>query len=99
MDLQLAGKAAIVTGASRGIGKAVAHVLAAEGADVAIVARPSDMLDAAAAEIRQASGRKVIAIGADTGVEADIKAAVQRAAEIFGRIDILVNSAATPGGN
>ncbi|MBV8083876.1 MAG: SDR family NAD(P)-dependent oxidoreductase [Chloroflexi bacterium] len=99
MDLQLAGKAAIVTGGSRGIGKAVAHVLAAEGVDVALVARASETVEAAAAEIRQASGRNVVAISADTAHEDQIKAAVASAAEALGRIDILVNSAATPGGN
>jgi NAD(P)-dependent dehydrogenase (short-subunit alcohol dehydrogenase family) len=99
VDLELEGKTAIVTGASRGIGKAIAHVLAAEGVDVALVARPSDSLEQAAAEISQASGRRVIAVSADAGVDAQVKAAVEHVVQTFGHIDILVNSAARPGGN
>ena len=99
MDLELAGKTAIITGASRGIGKAIARVLADEGVDVALVARASGGLDQAAAEIRQATGRNVIAVPADTGADAQVKAAVDGIAHTFGHIDILVNSAARPGGN
>ena len=66
MDLELANKTAIVTGASRGIGKAVARVLAGEGVDVALVARASDALEHAAAEIREATQRNVISVPADS---------------------------------
>ena len=60
MDLQLAGKRAIVTGGSRGIGKAIARALAAEGVDVALVARSPEPLEAAAAEIAEASGQHIV---------------------------------------
>jgi NAD(P)-dependent dehydrogenase (short-subunit alcohol dehydrogenase family) len=98
MDLELAGKRAIVTGGSRGIGKAVAFELAREGMDVAIVARDQAALDEAAKEIGAATGRRVIAIAADTGKDADVRAMVSRVADELGGIDVLVNAAAKPGG-
>ena len=67
MDLQLTGKRAIVTGASRGIGKAVARALAAEGVHVAIVARGREALEAAAAEISGAGSGRAVPLVADTG--------------------------------
>ncbi len=97
MDLELTGKVAIVTGASRGIGKAVARELALEGADVAAVARGREALEATAAEIAAESGRRVLALTADTSDDASVQAMVQAAHEAFGRIDILVNNAASPG--
>jgi NAD(P)-dependent dehydrogenase (short-subunit alcohol dehydrogenase family) len=98
MDLGLAGKVAIVTGGSRGIGKAIALALASEGADVVIVARDKTALEAAAAEISQKTGRAIKAISADTGDDGSVKAMVAAAASTFGRIDILVNCAAQPAG-
>lgn len=98
MDLQLTGKVALVTGGSKGIGKAVAQTLAGEGADIAILARTPETLDAAAAEIAAATGRRVRAYSCDTGNTAAVNATVDRIAADFGRIDILVNSAARPGG-
>jgi NAD(P)-dependent dehydrogenase (short-subunit alcohol dehydrogenase family) len=98
MDLELAGKTAIVTGGSRGIGKAVAHELAAEGVDVAIVARSAEALNQAAAELVESSGRRVVPIVADTGNDESVKAMVEQAASALGRLDILVNCAAQPGG-
>lgn len=98
MDLQLTGKVALVTGGSKGIGKAVAHTLAGEGADIAILARTQETLDAAAAEIAGATGRRVLAYSCDTGNTAAVNETVERIAADFGRIDILVNSAARPGG-
>jgi NAD(P)-dependent dehydrogenase (short-subunit alcohol dehydrogenase family) len=97
MDLQLAGKRAIVTGGSRGIGKEVARQLLAEGANVAIVARGEDALRAAAADLGRAGG-KVIPITADTGSDDSVKVMVERAVAELGGVDILVNSAAKPGG-
>jgi NAD(P)-dependent dehydrogenase (short-subunit alcohol dehydrogenase family) len=99
MDLQLQGKRALVTGGSRGIGKAVAQVLAQEGADVAILARDRARLDAAAAEIAAVSGRKVVAVAADTTDDTQVVRAFAEAVQALGGgIDILVNAAAEPGG-
>ena len=98
MDLHLAGKVAIVTGGSRGIGKAIARALAREGADVALVARDKDALAAVAAEISRESGRTAKPFAADTGDDSSVKAAVAGALAAFGRIDILVNCAAQPAG-
>ena len=98
MDLELAGKTAIVTGGSRGIGKAIARELAREGVRVAIVARSTATLGAAAAEIAAETGSEVVPITADTGSDSSVKAMVARAVELLGGVDILVNAAAEPGG-
>jgi len=98
MNLELTGKAAIVTGGSRGIGKAIALELAREGADIAIVARDETVLAAAAEEIRRATGATVIASRADTGDDESVAAMVRAVAGELGRIDILVNCAAEPAG-
>src|SRR6202012_1402346 len=98
MDLELTGKRALVTGGSRGIGKAIARELALEGADVAIAARDQDRIDATVAELASASGRRVIGTSADTGDGESVAAMVAASAEALGGIDILVNAAAQPGG-
>jgi NAD(P)-dependent dehydrogenase (short-subunit alcohol dehydrogenase family) len=98
MDLDLRGKAAIVTGGSRGIGKTIARELAEEGVDVVIVARSADVLQQTAAELASATGRKIVPIVADTGNDESVKQMVAQAAGALGRIDILVNCAAQPGG-
>ena len=98
MELELTGKVAIVTGGSRGIGKAVARALAREGADVALIARDLVSAKATAEEIARASGRKIAAFSADTGDDAAVKKAVAQIVADFKRIDILVNAAAQPGG-
>ena len=98
MDLELAGKTAIVTGGSRGIGKAVARELAGEGVDIAVVARSADALRASAAELAEATGRRIVPIVADTGSDESVKAMVEQAASALGHLDILVNCAAQPGG-
>ncbi len=92
MDLELRGKAAIVTGASRGIGLAIACGLAAEGCDVALVARPSAALDDAAAQVRRL-GVAAVAIGADLSQAAGAEQALDGAVAAFGRVDVLVNNA------
>jgi NAD(P)-dependent dehydrogenase (short-subunit alcohol dehydrogenase family) len=97
MDLELEGRRAVVTGGSRGIGKAVATALAAEGCDVGLVARDADALAATAAELAAASGRRVVALRADTGDEASVAAMAERAvAALGGPVEILVNAAARP---
>ncbi len=98
MDLELKGKAAIVTGGNRGIGKAIARELAKEGVNVAIIARDKAALAAAAQDIGRETNVKVIHISADTGDDAAVKKAVAEVASAFGRIDILVNCAAQAGG-
>lgn len=96
MDLQLTGRRAVVTGGSRGIGRAIATALAAEGCDVALVARHADALTIAAAELASTSGRTVIGLVADTGSDDDVADMARRAHAELGPIDILVNAAATP---
>jgi NAD(P)-dependent dehydrogenase (short-subunit alcohol dehydrogenase family) len=98
IDLQLNGKTAIVTGGSLGIGKAVVRSLAAEGVNVAIVARTRETLDAAAEEIAEASGQQIVPITADTGDAETVSAMVEQAIAALGHIDILVNCAAKAGG-
>ena len=100
MDLRLTGKTAIVTGGSEGIGKAIALGLAQEGMDVAICARRKEPLEAAAAEIRKATGRKITAIPADLTKAADAESFIHAAVKALGgRIDVLVNNAGSaPGG-
>jgi NAD(P)-dependent dehydrogenase (short-subunit alcohol dehydrogenase family) len=96
VDLELTGRCALVTGGSRGIGLASARVLAAEGADVALLARTREPLEHAAEELRAASGRRVVAVVADTGDDESVLDAVRSVVEQLGAIDILVNAAATP---
>jgi NAD(P)-dependent dehydrogenase (short-subunit alcohol dehydrogenase family) len=94
MDLGLTGQRAIVAGASRGIGLAVARGLAAEGATVAMVARAEADLKAAA---RTVDGR-TITITADTTDDASVRAMVDRVVGELGGVDVLVNAAAPPAG-
>jgi NAD(P)-dependent dehydrogenase (short-subunit alcohol dehydrogenase family) len=95
MDLHLTGRRAVVTGGSRGIGRAIARALAAEGCDVGLVARHQAELEATAAELAGESGRRIVALRADTGVDAEVEAMATRARESLGGVDILVNAAAT----
>lgn len=96
MDLELTGRRALVTGGSRGIGLAVGRTLAAEGADVALVARGEDALRSAADVVARESGRRVTAVAADTGEDASVAAMVGQVVAQLGGVDILVNAAATP---
>lgn len=92
MDLQLVGRRALVTGGSRGIGKAVAAALIAEGATVTITARGREALERTAADL---GAHPVVA---DTGDDDSVRAMVARTVEEMGGVDILVNAAAVPGG-
>jgi NAD(P)-dependent dehydrogenase (short-subunit alcohol dehydrogenase family) len=99
MDLQLRGQRALVTGGSRGIGKAVARVLAEEGAEVALLARDAKRLAEAAAELSAATGSRVLGVAGDTTSDVAVKDAVAQAMRALGgSIDILVNAAAEPAG-
>jgi len=98
MDLQLRGKRALVTGASRGIGKAIARALAAEGVELALVARGREALEAAAAELARETGSRVVPIVADTGDDASVRAMGATVRAALGSIDILVNCAAEAAG-
>ena len=93
MDLGLRDKVAIVTGGSKGIGKATAMALAEEGADLAICARGIESLEEAAGEIRSKTGRTVLPIRADMTSPADIKDLVASTVDQLGGVDILVNNA------
>jgi NAD(P)-dependent dehydrogenase (short-subunit alcohol dehydrogenase family) len=90
----LTGRVAVITGASRGIGAAVAQAFAAAGARVVLASRKLEGLEAVAAEIRAAGG-EAVAMACHTGRAADVEALAARAEEAFGGIDILVNNAAT----
>lgn len=98
MDLQLRGKRAIVTGGSRGIGKAIARQLALEGVDVVISGRNQERLRAAATELANETGRRIIPVVADTGDDKAVNTLVAATVAELGGVDILVNNAAVPGG-
>lgn len=95
VDYGIAGKKAVVTGGSRGIGRACAMALASQGVEVCITARRQELLDETAQQIRDAHGVKVTAISADMSNDEDVRRMVSTAAAEMGRIDILVNVAAS----
>jgi 2-dehydro-3-deoxy-D-gluconate 5-dehydrogenase len=88
----LAGKVALVTGASRGLGRGMACALAEAGADLALVSRTLSGCEEVACEV-QAQGRRALPLAADVTQAGQVQAAVQAAREHFGRIDVLVTSA------
>jgi len=96
MDLGLKGRAALITGASKGIGKAIALGLAEEGVRVALLARTETALQDAADEIRTATGTTVLALPTDIRDAAAVAASVQRARAELGPLHILVNNAGGP---
>jgi NAD(P)-dependent dehydrogenase (short-subunit alcohol dehydrogenase family) len=98
MDLELTGKKAIVTGGSRGIGKAVVRQLALEGADVGIAARDEQRIADATAELSALTGRRIVGQSCDTGDDESVRAMVAELSGALGGVDILVNAAAMPGG-
>ncbi|MFC6767675.1 SDR family oxidoreductase [Natrinema soli] len=89
----LADNGAIVTGASAGIGRETARALAADGADVALVARREDRLTALAAEIESETDASALVCPADVSDEDEVEAAVEQTVSEFGRLDVLVNNA------
>lgn len=95
-DKPLAGRSTLVTGAGRGIGRAVAERLAAEGARVTLVARDSARLEALAETIRRRGG-EALAVGADVSSAPQVQTAAEAAAARFGPVTILVNNAGIPG--
>lgn len=100
MDLGLRGKVALVAAASRGLGRAVAEELAAEGASLVMCARTEKALQEAAVAIRASSHSNVEAVTADVSNPEDVKRLVQAALDKFGRVDILVtNAGGPPSGN
>jgi NAD(P)-dependent dehydrogenase (short-subunit alcohol dehydrogenase family) len=94
MQISLEGKVALVTGASRGIGKAIAAAYAGVGASVMLSSRKQDALEAAADDIGTAGGETAV-FAANAGEPDQIAACVAATVERFGRVDILVNNAAT----
>src|SRR5215468_9637016 len=93
MNIDLTGRAAIITGGSKGIGLAVATRFAASGADVAIVARGRAGLDEAAKAIEKTARGKVLALPGDVAVASDISRTYEQAAQAFGKLDIVMNNA------
>lgn len=99
MDLGLQGKVGLITGGSKGIGRAVAAALAREGAKVAICARRQELLEGAARAIVEATGADVLPIPGDMSKPGDADRMAAATVARFGRVDILVNNAgAAPGG-
>ena len=89
----LSGKVAVVTGGSRGIGRAIAQRLAEAGADVVVSSRKLDACEAAAAEIAESTGRRAVPIACHVGHWDDCDHLVGAALEQLGRLDVLVNNA------
>ena len=98
MDATLQGKAAIVTGGSKGIGRAVAEALARAGASVLVTSRHADEVEAAAREISAASGGRVEGMACDVRDAASVRAMVEGCVERFGGLHVLVNNAGVSGG-
>ncbi len=99
MYLGLEGSVAFITGASKGIGKECARILAEEGCTVLITARGQELLEETARKLADATGQKIVPIAGDMSKPEDVERAVAEAIDSFGRIDILVTCAgSSPGG-
>jgi 3-oxoacyl-[acyl-carrier protein] reductase len=96
MDLELTGKVAIVGGASKGLGRACAQVLAQEGATIALCSRTQKDLDKAAQEIRDMTGCDALAFAGDLDRHETIRDFIAATVQRFGRVDILVNNSGGP---
>ena len=90
--MKISEQRVVVTGGGRGIGAAVARVLAAEGASVAVAARSTDQIEAVANELRDA-GHQAVAVACDVTDPASVQALHDRATEALGGVDVLVNNA------
>lgn len=93
MELKMTGRKAVVTGGSLGIGRAIAEAFAGAGAEVAIVARRSDVLEIAKTEIEKATGGRVVAIAGDVSTAEGCEAVFKAAVAAMGSVDVLVNNA------
>ncbi len=98
MDLQLNGRRALVTGGSKGIGRAIARQLALEGVDLVVAARNAADLDIAVRELAAETRRKIVGLTLDTQDDGSVRALVAGTVAALGDLDILVNAAAKPGG-
>ncbi|WP_421928619.1 SDR family NAD(P)-dependent oxidoreductase [Neoaquamicrobium sediminum] len=98
IDLGLSGRAVLVTGGSRGIGRAIAERLAAEGCELVLAARDGDALEAAAGELRAAHGVGVTTFAADLAEPSSLGGLID-ACEIAGVGDVVCNAGAAPGGD
>ena len=99
MDLGIRGKVALVSASSRGLGRAIAEELAAEGANLVVCARGEEALSKTAAEIRKRSGVEVLDVAADVSDQAGLDRVAVAALQKYGKVDILVtNSGGPPSG-
>jgi NAD(P)-dependent dehydrogenase (short-subunit alcohol dehydrogenase family) len=96
MELGIRGRTAVITGGSKGIGKAIARGFACEGANVVLLARTKDLLETAAGEIREEFGAQVVAVPTDVHSMESVQSAVKAAVARFGTIHVLVNNAGGP---
>jgi NAD(P)-dependent dehydrogenase (short-subunit alcohol dehydrogenase family) len=96
LELGLTGRTALVTGGSKGIGRAIARALAREGVRLVLLARGKDLLEQTAEEIRKESGVTVLAVSADITKADQVDAAAQAARDAFGTVHIVVNNAGGP---
>jgi NAD(P)-dependent dehydrogenase (short-subunit alcohol dehydrogenase family) len=96
MELGLAGRTAVITGGSKGIGRAIARGLAREGVKLVLIARNADTLEKAAEEIRKETGAAVVAARADITSTDQVEAAAKAANDSFGTVHIVVNNAGGP---
>ncbi len=95
MELGLAGKVAVITGGSEGIGLATARSLGREGAHVIVCARRADVLERAVGGVAEEIGAEIVPVVADVSRAADVERVVQTTVDRFGRLDVLVNNAGT----
>jgi len=95
MEVTMNGRSAIITGGSKGIGFAIAKRFSESGADVAIVARGQESLDAAVAQLKSGAKAKVVGVAADVGTAAGVQKAYDGAMAAFGKLDVVVNNAGT----